>query len=87
MRRFGEPKVIIVGHPGSPLRMIEKIQDTLQRDWEKGHYLVPNGSPLGLLAAGYIFATMNIGDINTLLWNRSELKYELFRWEFSSSLN
>ena len=81
LKRFGEPYVVVVGKHHA-VSAGQQIFDAMLYDFTSEDFLVPNGSPLGLLFAGAALSrNFRCGGksassgVNVLLWDRRLLKY------------
>jgi hypothetical protein len=87
VKRFGTPEVIVVGNVTNPTGAAHRVFETLRVKFKPNDRIVPNGSPLGLMAAGAALAYLNrdidmraTALIDVLIWNRSKLCYDLIQW-------
>lgn len=87
VKRFGTPEVIVVGNITNPAGAAYSVYERLLRKFSSCDFIVPNGSPLGLMAAGAALAYLNQNldqkaqpVVNTLVWNRRTLSYDLVKW-------
>jgi len=75
-KRFGDIEIILLGPTRDLDRGSRVVRTVLAGKWKDGDYLLPNGSPTHILAAGAALSLMTPVTINLLLWDRRTLKYE-----------
>ena len=75
-KKYGDLEVILLGVSRDLDRGARIVEKVLQTNWQDGDFLIPNGSPVHILAAGAALAGLPVTSINMLVWDRRSLKYD-----------
>ncbi len=75
-KRFGDVEIILLGPTRDLDRGARIVDKFIRSNWKPGDYLIPNGSPVHILAAGAALSCMSPITVQLLIWDRRTLTYE-----------
>lgn len=76
-KRFGSLEVILLGQFKDFQRALQVVKKVIFSKWQEGDFILANGDPGHIIAAGTALAQLPITCFNLLKWDRRTLTYKL----------